>query len=119
MGMRRIVYRADGTVAVITPAPKSKRVDETEAQWLKRVFNKAMAVQDDLYGQPYDDVDESEIPNDRKHRDAWTGSEGNGISIDATKKAEIDARPTPEREELIHAEMRKMAEERLIARGEL
>ena len=39
--MRRIIYREDGGVSVITPAPKSKREDETEAEWLKRVFDKA------------------------------------------------------------------------------
>ena len=88
----RIVYRADGGISVIHPAPNSRRKDETKAEWLERVFAKAVVDQDDLYGQEYDDVEESEIPSDRKHRDAWTGSKGNGISIDAVKKAEIDAK---------------------------
>ncbi len=90
MSKVRIVYRIDGGISVIHPAPNSRREGETEAEWYDRVFTKAM--HHELEGCDYDDVDKSEIPTDRKHRDAWTGGKGKGISIDATKKAEIDAK---------------------------
>lgn len=118
----RIVYREDGGISVIHPAPKSRRKDETEAAWLDRVFTKALDCQPDAdLGCAWEDVDESEIPTSRKYRDAWTGSKGNGISIDAVRKAEIDARPvyTKEQEKKIGKEMREAAIEKLKARDEL
>ena len=116
MSKVRIVYRSDGGISVIHPAPNSRREKESEAEWLERVFTKAMKYDK---GCDYDDIDSSELPQTRKYRDAWTGSKGNGISIDTVKKAEIDARPTKEQEAKIQAEMRKMAMESLVAKGEL
>ena len=82
--MRRIIYREDGGVSVITPAPKSKRDNETEAEWLKRVFDKATPE-----GAEFEDVEDSKIPQDREFRGAWTGKKGKGISIDKVKKQEM------------------------------
>ena len=82
--MRRIIYREDGGVSIITPAPKSRRDNETEAEWLKRVFDKATPE-----GAEYEDVDKDKIPQDRELRNAWTGKKGKGISIDKVKKREI------------------------------
>jgi len=82
--MRRIIYREDGGVSIITPAPKSRRDNETEAEWLKRVFDKATPE-----GVEYEDVGKDKIPKDREFRDVWTGKKGRGISIDRVKKQEI------------------------------
>jgi len=82
--MKRILYNVDGTISVIHPAPKSKRKDETEAEWLKRVFDKATPE-----GSEYEDVEDSKIPQDREFRNAWTGKKGKGISIDKVKKQEM------------------------------
>ena len=82
--MRRIIYREDGGVSVITPAPKSRRKDETEAEWLKRVFDKATPE-----GVEYEDVSKDKIQQDRAFRDAWIGKKGKGISIDKVKKQEM------------------------------
>lgn len=90
MSKVRIVYRMDGGVAIIHPAPNSHREDETEKEWLERVFTKAM--RDGLYGCDYDDVDKSEIPTDRTYRDAWKGNKIDGIYIDQVLKADIDAK---------------------------
>lgn len=100
MSKVRIVYRVDGGVTVIHP------VDGMDYGY---ACDKAM--HGELEGRPYDDVDGGEVPTDRKYRDAWTGSKGNGISIDAVKKVEIDAKPvyTEEQEAQIHAKMREMA----------
>ena len=40
MSKIRVVYKPDKTVAIIYPAPKSRKSDETEEQWLERVFSK-------------------------------------------------------------------------------
>lgn len=70
MSKCRVVYKSDKTVSVIHPVPKSKRPDETEKEWLKRVFNKAM--RGELKGLPYDDIDDSELPP-REDRRFWRG----------------------------------------------
>jgi len=82
--MRRIIYREDGGVSIITPAPKSKLDDETKTEWLKRVFNKATP-----RGAAYEDVADSKIPKDREFRNAWAGQKGKELSIDPIKKQEI------------------------------
>lgn len=65
----RIIINPDNSITIIHPAPKSKREDETEAQWLDRVFNKAM--QGELKGLPFKDVDVALLPNDRTERNRW------------------------------------------------
>ena len=75
----RVVYKPDKTVAVIHPAPKSRRPDETEEAWLKRVFAKAM--KGELEGLPYDDIEDTELPS-REFRHQWRGKKGKGISLD-------------------------------------
>lgn len=70
MSKVRVIYRPDKTVVVIHPAPNSKRQDETEEEWLERVFTKAM--QGDLAGLLYDDINDSELPP-REDRRFWRG----------------------------------------------
>ena len=80
----RILYQEDGTVSIIHPAPKSRRKDESESDWLKRVFDKATPE-----GVEYEDVNKSTLPQSREFRSAWTGKKGKGIRIDKVKKQEI------------------------------
>lgn len=110
----RVVYKLDKTVAVIHPVPKSKRLDETEEQWLKRVFDKPIQPQyndsgqqvNPLYGCPYDDTDNSKLPS-REDRDAWEGEKGKGIIINQEKAKEI--RDKRELEIKIQEKIREMA----------
>lgn len=83
MAKCRVIYRPDGTVAVFHRAPKSKFDFEQAAE---------RAMTGDLEDLPFDDIDVSQLPQTRKYREAWRGSKGNGIHLDAAKKAEIDAR---------------------------
>ncbi len=54
MAMKRVVYRPDKSVAIITYAPKSKLSrEEAYAKCAKEAG---------LEGLPYDDIDESELP---------------------------------------------------------
>ena len=76
----RIIYREDGGVSVVYPAPKSRGKGETEEQWLERVFTKATPE-----GADYDDVDASTLPQNRDDREAWEGSKGTGVVINQEK----------------------------------
>ena len=89
MAWVRIVYWMDKSVSVIYPDPKSKRLNETEEEWLKRSFAKSM--QGELKGLPHDDIDSSELPQSREDRSAWTGEKGRGVSVDQVKAANLRA----------------------------
>lgn len=101
----RIVYKPDKSVAIIHPALKSRRPDETEEQWLDRVFTKAM--RGELKDLPYDDIDKSELPQTREERNAWEGEKGLGISINQEKAKKI--KDAEELEEKIQETIREMA----------
>lgn len=119
----RVVYKPDKTVAIIHPAPKSKRKDETEEEWLERVFTKAMQPQKEgqqvnpLYGLPYDDIDSSELPQSREDRNAWEGEKGKGVSINTTKAEKI--RKEKKKAELIQEKLKEIAIKELEKEGKL
>lgn len=100
----RVVYKPDKTVTVIHPVPKSKRPDETEDQWLERIFTKAM--QGELAGLDYDDIDEIELPQNRDDRDAWEGEKGTGIYINQKKAQELKLKRSEDRR--INEEIKKL-----------
>lgn len=101
----RVIYKPDKSVSIIYPAPKSKRPNETEKQWLKRVFTKSM--QSNLQGLPYDDIDASELPQSREDRDAWKGTKETGIYIDDNLAHQL--KEAKELEEKIGEKLREMA----------
>ena len=109
----RIIYKPDGKVTVIHPAPKSRKDGESEADWLKRVFERAVKGTD-LEGLPYDDVDSSALPDSREDRAAWEGSPGKGIRVNKTKAAEL--KEAREKAALIEEEKKKLLEELAIER---
>ena len=97
MAMVRVWYLVDGRVA-ITRCLDSKRYDEIMTKTGVELANS------NSEWIEYDDIDESELPQTRKYRGAWTGSKGNGISIDSVKKAEIDKdKAKPSKEDQIEA----------------
>jgi len=81
----RILYRKDGGVSIIYPAEKSRRAEETEKDWLTRVFEKANP--DNL---SYEDIDleKTSLPTPR-FRNAWV--KGNkGVTVDLSRaKAQV------------------------------
>lgn len=79
--MKRIIYRIDGGISVIIPAPKSQRENETEVNWLKRVFDKATP-----NGTEYKDTDE--ILPDRRFRNAWSKGTIKAVEVAITKAKE-------------------------------
>jgi len=137
----RVVYKPDSTVAVVHPAPKSRKewktvlrrevddqtgevtlvpvevllpekfrrlnmADRVEADdvWLARVLGKPLEPRyvrggggelvqaNPLHGLEFDDLEDSEIPQTKQYREAWRGQKGVGVTLDAAKVAEIDAR---------------------------
>jgi len=125
----RVVYREDGGVSIIHPAPKSKRLDETEEQWLARVFIRSMQPQYDKHGNQvnllvgceYDDIEDSELPQTREDRSAWVGKKGKGISIDQVKADKLRAEKAirEEVEEIKRISLWSQAIAALKARGKL
>ena len=89
MAKVRAMYKRDGTVVVIVPVPKSRREDETERQWLTRVYDKAIRSQPDLQDILYDDIDDSQLPRSRQFREAWTGRKQEGVHVDSVRRQEI------------------------------
>ena len=111
----RIVYKSDKTIAIIRPAPKSKRRDESIEQWIERVLSKGM--QGELEGLLYDDINISDLPQDRKDRNAWRGEKGQDIWIDQNVVQQLQTEK--ENKGKIDNKIRQMAIERLITAGEL
>lgn len=72
----RILYNADRTVSVIHPAPNSKKENETEEDWLTRIFDEATPT-----GIEYDDIDHTALP-DRSDRQYWRGDKITGIVVE-------------------------------------
>jgi hypothetical protein len=105
----RAVYKDDGTVTIITPAPKSRKKGESEKVWLSRVFEKAMT--GSLAAFPYDDIESNELP--QTDRSAWTGEKGKGVSIDQAKAQALKSDKT--RKDLIDEEKERILEEQAIA----
>ena len=84
MSKIRVLKRPDGSVGVIHPIPKSRKENETEEQWLDRVFVKANPL-----GLPYADMDSSELPATREDRNVWE-LVGNKVKINQAKKQQLD-----------------------------
>jgi hypothetical protein len=110
MGIVRILYKADKSVTIIHPIKKSKRDDETEAQWLIRVFDKSTPV-----GVEYEDVDESTLPSTRIDRMGWEGEKGKGITINNTKSDTFKKEQRLKQE--VKLELELMAKERIEKRN--
>ena len=70
MSLCRVYERADGTVAVVHPAPKSRRTGESEKDWYARVMAKAAETNPELAGLPFHDCDAVDLPA-RKDRKDW------------------------------------------------
>ncbi len=85
MGTVRVIYnKKNKNVSIITPCIQSKKKDETEQQWLDRVFNKYVPQEEDI---EYEDMDSSELPS--TDRNAWEGEKGVGVYINQTKLATL------------------------------
>lgn len=59
----RIVYRKDGGILVIYPVLKSKRENETEQEWLDRVFAKSNPEK-----LPFKDVEKTNLPEELEQK---------------------------------------------------
>ena len=92
MKLCRVVYKPDGTVAVIHAALDARDVEggETLEAFYTRAFGAAMAGTE-LEGLPYDDIDPATLPS-RTEREMWRGAKGAGVWIDTTVKTTAERR---------------------------
>lgn len=82
----RVLKRSDGGVSIIHPAPKSRKSNETEAEWLDRVLTKATPP-----GVNFEDIDSSDLPKDRDDRHAWEfDSNSKKVKVNQAKKQAKD-----------------------------
>ena len=72
---KRLIYNSDKSVQVICAIRKSKSPNETEGQWLSRIFDKSTPI-----GAIYEDIEESLLPTESI--EAWIGEKGKPIIID-------------------------------------
>lgn len=110
--MKKIIfYLPDKSVVVRTPALKSRRLGETEEQWLNRIANR------NPRSASYDIVDEQELPATREDRGAWEGEKDTDITVNQVKAQEL--RDERERVAKIRQETLDLAEQSLIDKGEI
>ena len=79
----RVLCNQGGSISIIHPAPKSKRPNETDEQWLARVFAKATPE-----GTMFKDIEKAAIPPDRTFREAWELN-GDTVSVNMDKARSI------------------------------
>src|SRR3989344_3215996 len=85
----RVTYRPDGGVSVTSFIGSACQSEETETECMDREMQK----NPELANLPHDDVFPSQLPQDRKDRNKWVGSKGQGIQIDhslVTKAEKIE-----------------------------
>lgn len=88
MTSKKIAYATTDGIAIIWPNPKNRGEDETEAQFLARVWERNIetAAQKDMRGNivnphltkdtPFVIVDASDLPTDRADRAKWKIKDG-------------------------------------------
>lgn len=108
MSKVRVIYNADKTVKIVYPVSASKKKNETEEQWLNRVFNKVTSPDD-----VFDDIDKSELPT--TDRGGWEGEKGKGVWINQDKIQTI--RDAAAKRRLIEQEKELLAVESLKKKG--
>ena len=113
----RVFYRPDGGVSVVHTLRHNCFEEESEEECLIRTAQDHPLM---LEGVPYDDLDKSQIPQDRTDRDKWRGAPGQGIWVDhslVTKREKIEELESKLNEELDkdYPNLRRVAKlERLI-----
>ena len=112
----RVVYKPDGTVAVIHYAPKSKH-SYTIAMWRAMKASGFMSP-DGVEPQriyEFEDINVLELPRARKYRSAWRKQKGKAFILDTAIKFEIDSRRSQIEEDKISVEIQRQARDGAIA----
>jgi len=81
---------------------------EPEDQWLSRVFEKATPEE-----LPYEDIDDSTLPNSREDREAWEHNPSGGVRVNAAKALQI--KEAKSKAVLIASEEKRIVNEQAIA----
>ncbi len=83
MGKVRIWYHPTGKVSVSYPdlRPEKKPEGLTLDEWIDRQLNLIPVKAPQFAGLDFEDMDSSQLPQDRADRDRWRGSKVQGIKI--------------------------------------
>ncbi len=106
----RVIYKPDDTVSVIHCVPAAKREDETQGEFLERVYLSSVQGTE-LEGLPYDDLDPTILP-DRTDRDKWRKNQGGGVRVDHTVVTGTEMRRAVE--DRLDAELAKSAPDTVL-----
>lgn len=68
----RVFSNPNGSIRIIKPNPRSKKPDETEAEFLERCAAKTLANDPSLRGLPSVDMEDTDLPTDRTSRNKWS-----------------------------------------------
>ena len=85
MAIVRVVYRPDKSVVILHYAKKSKFSREEAFDRMIKQSNLG------LEGLPYDDIDDSQLPQSREHRNSWEGEKGVGVTVNQIKANALDS----------------------------
>ena len=85
MALCRVWYGKGGRVFVQHVDYRRKPDDESDAAFAAKEFAIALKNNPAKYKpMTFEDVDDSQLPQDRSKRDKWRGSKGNGVHVDDT-----------------------------------
>lgn len=76
--------RADGGVSIVHPAPNSRREDEKEEDWLRRVAEKSVPPETN-----YEITEKETLPQDRRWRNAWKRTPEGIIDVDLKEARKV------------------------------
>ena len=79
----RVWYHPDGKISVSYPdlRPEKKPEGLTMDEWIDRQLNLVPVKAPQFAGLDFEDMDSSQLPQDRADRDRWRGSKVQGIKI--------------------------------------
>jgi len=83
--LHRVIYRADGSVMIMSPNSEVRLKDETESEQLERFYQRHLKGHPHHDGLDYEDMDTSELPSNRADRGKWRKNPtGKGVIIDSS-----------------------------------
>lgn len=80
--LHRVLYDTNDSVMIMSPNPKVRLKDETEAEHLERFYQRHLIGHPQHSGLSFEDMDTTALPSDRVNRDKWRKRLGGGVMVD-------------------------------------
>ncbi len=86
MGKVRIWYHNDEKISVSHPdkRPEKKPKGLSMDEWALEQFENVLVKVPRFQGLDFEDINPSQLPQDRKDRNRWRGTKAQGIKVDST-----------------------------------